>query len=544
MSEGRPLNNDERHNDLSLVRRPSSAVEKAAPGAKRILSGMVADTLALVRKEQLAPPAISVAMCGYVDEMLQELIGLLLERALTTQATLELKSFAWTTDLIETARLSRFDLFILVLNPGIYSRKESIKRVPYREKVWEDAADEENAYDFIASLKQEFDKPIFVISNEGIYQIDYASKAKFKNSGVNSIFGMPFSSEEFELAAKMYLRVPNIGFPESKEITKQINRTRPLKIVIVNDEEGPLQSFKIIIQHWFGKNVELLLFENSDDAWIALTKSDPDLLITDDKMPGLTGEEICRRLLYKKTNYPIIVDSPWEPTEQWVQEFASRGLSVSFLPVPCDAECILSAVEAALKIPRAIAEPDAQETPVVADTDLESWYQTGEKYYFGRGVPKNYTEAIKWFRMAAERDHAEAQYLLGVCYKNGNGVTKDEAEAVKWYRKAAEQNHIRGQCYLGYCYGNGWGVAQDDKQAVHWFRKAAEQNYAIAQYNLGRAYLYEIGVVKDMVEAYKWFRLAEEEEAAMPLLASTRNLLSPVDLQEGERRYHEFQLKK
>ena len=34
--------------DFALVRRPSSAVEKVAPGAKRILSGMVADTLALI----------------------------------------------------------------------------------------------------------------------------------------------------------------------------------------------------------------------------------------------------------------------------------------------------------------------------------------------------------------------------------------------------------------------------------------------------------------------------------------------------------------
>jgi hypothetical protein len=34
-------------NDFELVRRPSSAVEKTAPGAKRILSGMVADALAL-----------------------------------------------------------------------------------------------------------------------------------------------------------------------------------------------------------------------------------------------------------------------------------------------------------------------------------------------------------------------------------------------------------------------------------------------------------------------------------------------------------------
>jgi Leucine-rich repeat (LRR) protein len=40
-------------NDFALVRKPSSAVEKTAPRAKRILSGMVADTLSLTKKFRL-----------------------------------------------------------------------------------------------------------------------------------------------------------------------------------------------------------------------------------------------------------------------------------------------------------------------------------------------------------------------------------------------------------------------------------------------------------------------------------------------------------
>jgi hypothetical protein len=41
--------------NFALVRRPPGALEKAEPGAKRILTLMVADTLALVKKEQFAP---------------------------------------------------------------------------------------------------------------------------------------------------------------------------------------------------------------------------------------------------------------------------------------------------------------------------------------------------------------------------------------------------------------------------------------------------------------------------------------------------------
>ena len=51
------------NNSFAPVSRPPGAVEKVAPGAKRVLSGMVADTLALVKKEQARktqPPRIVI----------------------------------------------------------------------------------------------------------------------------------------------------------------------------------------------------------------------------------------------------------------------------------------------------------------------------------------------------------------------------------------------------------------------------------------------------------------------------------------------------
>jgi len=40
----------------------------------------------------------------------------------------------------------------------------------------------------------------------------------------------------------------------------------------------------------------------------------------------------------------------------------------------------------------------------------------------------------------AEQGNVEAQYNLGVIYAEGRGVAKDETEAVSWFRKAAEQH--------------------------------------------------------------------------------------------------------
>ena len=36
----------------------------------------------------------------------------------------------------------------------------------------------------------------------------------------------------------------------------------------------------------------------------------------------------------------------------------------------------------------------------------------GEMYYDGAGVPHDYAEAIKWWKLAAEQGHEEAQYNL------------------------------------------------------------------------------------------------------------------------------------
>ena len=144
----------------------------------------------------------------------------------------------------------------------------------------------------------------------------------------------------------------------------------------------------------------------------------------------------------------------------------------------------------------------------------EGEHLMGEKYYYGRGVPKDYAEAVKWWRKAAEQNYAKAQYDMGLCYANGEGVEKDYMEAVKWWRKAAEQNYADAQSYLGLCYERGEGVAKDFVEAVRWYRKAADQNVAWAQRNLGWRYANGEGVEKDYMEAVKWWRKAAEQNDA------------------------------
>ena len=180
---------------------------------------------------------------------------------------------------------------------------------------------------------------------------------------------------------------------------------------------------------------------------------------------------------------------------------------------------------------------------------VSSIYSATECYNKGRDCHnnRNYTEAVSWYRMAAEQNHAAAQCSLGLCYEHGLGVAVDKAEAAAWYRKAAEQGnaqgqcnlaffcergigvekdlakavmlyrkaaeqgHTRAQCNLGLCYANGRGVPMDKAEAAAWYRKSAEKGYDRAQYNLGLCYMHGRGVPMNQEEAVRWYKKAAEQ---------------------------------
>ena len=141
----------------------------------------------------------------------------------------------------------------------------------------------------------------------------------------------------------------------------------------------------------------------------------------------------------------------------------------------------------------------------------EAQHQIGKMYYDGKGVSQNYTEAMNWFRKAAERGYAKSQNNVGAMYYEGSGVNQNYAEAVNWYRKAAEQGLATAQYNLGVRYEYGQGVSQNYSEAEKWYRKAAEQGYAPAQCNLGTCYSQGRGISQDYAEALKWFRKAVEQ---------------------------------
>ena len=82
-------------------------------------------------------------------------------------------------------------------------------------------------------------------------------------------------------------------------------------------------------------------------------------------------------------------------------------------------------------------------------------------------LPANASDLAS-LRKVAERGDPAAQFALGARYATGEEVKQDYTEAVKWFTLAAEQGHILAQATLGAYYWAGRGVPQDLTKAYYW----------------------------------------------------------------------------
>ena len=148
-----------------------------------------------------------------------------------------------------------------------------------------------------------------------------------------------------------------------------------------------------------------------------------------------------------------------------------------------------------------------------AQVELGRIYDYKFKEY---NIEQNETEALKWYKKAAEQGNPAGMENLAISYEYGGKVPKDYSEALKWRLKAAEKGYVSAQYNLGEIYYNpivdtfvnySGIIKQDYTKAFEWFKKAATTD-AQAQYRLGYMYEYGLGVDQDYSEAMKWYKKA------------------------------------
>jgi TPR repeat protein len=149
-------------------------------------------------------------------------------------------------------------------------------------------------------------------------------------------------------------------------------------------------------------------------------------------------------------------------------------------------------------------QPDCSIYQLRRDTHLLSG-DFGKCYTEGVGVEKDFKEAVKWVRLAAEAGVVDAQSLLGTFYMHGQGVEKDVKEAVKWLSMAAENGNPFAQFRLGYCYLKGIGVEMKYMEGLRWLMMAIEEGCFIEEFQtcgIDRADVMELMLAdEDVIQA-------------------------------------------
>jgi TPR repeat protein len=107
--------------------------------------------------------------------------------------------------------------------------------------------------------------------------------------------------------------------------------------------------------------------------------------------------------------------------------------------------------------------------------DAHAQFELGIRYDDAhKRDPARDAEMQKWLRKAADQGYAPAETKLGWIYYLGRGVTKDFGEAVNWYRRGAEHGDPQAMTRLGHMYEFGEGVPRDKELAHKWTNQGSE----------------------------------------------------------------------
>lgn len=158
----------------------------------------------------------------------------------------------------------------------------------------------------------------------------------------------------------------------------------------------------------------------------------------------------------------------------------------------------------------------------------------------------DHATALRLFQKLADQGMPGGYFGIGLMHFEGSGVPRNYDEALKWYRLAAEKEHYHAQFEIGAMYDTGTGVRRDHAEAARWYRRAAGHGYAKAQSNLAAMFLQGVGVARDYAEAYKWFSLSVSHAQPAQLREFTENRdrvarqMTAAQVGEAQRRAREW----
>lgn len=133
--------------------------------------------------------------------------------------------------------------------------------------------------------------------------------------------------------------------------------------------------------------------------------------------------------------------------------------------------------------------------------------QVAGMYEKGDELPQSYADAAKWYRKAADLSPL-ARVNLAALFIDGKGVPRDYGQAMTLCQGAAKQNYGPAQYCVGYLYQRGLGTPADPKEAAKWYGQASKDGNRAAMMALAEMYSKGEGISINRPEAYYYLFLA------------------------------------
>lgn len=180
---------------------------------------------------------------------------------------------------------------------------------------------------------------------------------------------------------------------------------------------------------------------------------------------------------------------------------------------------------------------------IALNGDTEAQLDLGYMYLYGvKGVKVDYTQALYFYQLAAEKKSAVALNNLGSLYFNGLGTKVDYKKAMEYFEQAAhlgsndaavnlaiiylgadsknknkqdfdkvfyllnqaQKTNNSAKFLLGYAYYTGFFVERDYKKAFKLIKEAADAQYDEAQLVLADFYIDGLGTTKNYNRAIQY----------------------------------------
>jgi DNA-binding NtrC family response regulator len=115
---------------------------------------------------------------------------------------------------------------------------------------------------------------------------------------------------------------------------------KPLRLVLIDDDEGVLRALGMLLR---AMKFEVEMF-NSPQSGIdyATTPASIDLVISDLRMPGLTGEDVIRQLKSRRPSLPVVIMSG-HATSNDIARLRAIGMS-AFISKPFTPDQLLGTI--------------------------------------------------------------------------------------------------------------------------------------------------------------------------------------------------------